>query len=41
LGPELERSLETGGFLVSDIITLNLEVEIVKQPETAPVAVAA
>jgi polyisoprenoid-binding protein YceI len=34
-------ALETGGVLVGDIVTINLEVEIVKQAEAAPVAVAA
>lgn len=31
-------ALETGGWLVGDEIKINLEVEIVKQPETAAVA---
>lgn len=34
-------ALETGGWLVGDTITINLEVEIVKQPETAPAAAVA
>ncbi len=34
-------ALETGGVLVGDIVTLNLEVEIVKQAEAVAEAVAA
>jgi polyisoprenoid-binding protein YceI len=34
-------ALETGGVLVGDIVTINLEAEIVKQPEAELVAVAA
>jgi hypothetical protein len=33
-------ALETGGWLVGDDIKINLEVEIVKQPEAQPAAVA-
>ena len=29
-------ALETGGWLVDDTITINLEVEIIKQAETVP-----
>ena len=34
-------ALETGGWLVGDDIQLSIELEIVKQPETVPVAAAA
>ncbi len=34
-------ALETGGWLVGDEINVNLELEIVKQPETVPVTEAA
>jgi polyisoprenoid-binding protein YceI len=35
-------ALETGGWLVGDDVHISIELEIVKQPETAPVeAVAA
>jgi polyisoprenoid-binding protein YceI len=33
-------ALETGGWLVGDEVKINLEVEIVKQPEAQPVAAA-
>ena len=33
-------ALETGGWLVGDDIQLSIELEIVKQPETVPVAAA-
>jgi polyisoprenoid-binding protein YceI len=33
-------ALETGGWLVGDDITISIELEIVKQPETVPVAAA-
>jgi polyisoprenoid-binding protein YceI len=33
-------ALETGGVLVGDEVTLNLELELVKQPEQTPAAVA-
>ena len=33
-------ALETGGFLVSDEITISIELEIVKQPEAVPAAAA-
>jgi polyisoprenoid-binding protein YceI len=34
-------ALETGGFLVSDDVKINIEAEIVKQPEAQPVAAVA
>jgi polyisoprenoid-binding protein YceI len=34
-------ALETGGWLVGDDIHVNVELEIVKQPESAPAAAAA
>ena len=34
-------ALETGGWLVGDDVHINIELEIVKQPEDVPVAVAA
>ena len=34
-------ALETGGWLVGDEVRLSLDLEIVKQPETVPVAAAA
>ena len=34
-------ALETGGWLVGDDIHVNIELEIVKQPETAPAVAAA
>lgn len=33
-------ALETGGWLVSDDVKINLEIEIVKQPETQPAMAA-
>jgi polyisoprenoid-binding protein YceI len=35
------QALETGGVLVGKDITISIEVEIIKQPEAVPVAVAA
>ena len=34
-------ALETGGVLVGDVVSVEIEVEIVKQPEAAPAAVTA
>jgi len=34
-------ALETGGWLVGDDIHISIELEIVKQPETVPVAAVA
>jgi polyisoprenoid-binding protein YceI len=34
-------ALETGGVLVGDVVTINLEVEIIKQPEAVVAAAAA
>ena len=34
-------ALETGGWLVGDDVHINVEIEIVKQPEAVPAAVAA
>jgi polyisoprenoid-binding protein YceI len=39
-GLNWNMALETGGWLVGDDIKINLEVEIVKQPEAQPAAVA-
>lgn len=32
-----DMALETGGFLVGDEIEINIELELVKQPEMEPV----
>jgi len=34
-------ALETGGWLVGDDVNINIELEIVQQPEAAPAAAAA
>jgi polyisoprenoid-binding protein YceI len=39
-GMEWNAALETGGFLVGDAVTIDIELEIIKQPEAEAVSVA-